>query len=65
MPGASQANGRGIDWSRVSPRGQAIARTVVTSASQGNSREEIANGLGTSPFWVSKRIAELRELDAT
>jgi hypothetical protein len=51
---------REIDWSRVSPRGMAIVRLVATSASQGWTATEIAQGLATTRPWVLNRLAELR-----
>ena len=49
------------DWSTLSVRGQAILRTVATSASEGFSTVEIARGFGTSKRWVSDCLDELRE----
>jgi DNA-binding Lrp family transcriptional regulator len=49
------------DWTTLSVRGQAILRTVATSASQGYSTVEIARGFKTSKRWVSDRLDELRE----
>jgi DNA-binding CsgD family transcriptional regulator len=49
-----------IDWTMLSPRGQAILRTVASPLSEGYSSTEIARGLGTSTHWVSKRLNELR-----
>ena len=46
---------------RGSRSGQAILRTVATSASQGFSATEIGRGLGTSKFWVCDRLDELRD----
>jgi hypothetical protein len=56
---------RKIDWNSVSPRGQAIARTVATSASQGWTTMEISEGFRSegfeiSLFWVRSRLIELR-----
>ena len=44
----------------LSPRRQAILRTVGISISQGYSPVEIARELGTSSSWVLNRLDELR-----
>jgi hypothetical protein len=49
-----------IDWTLLSPRGQAILRTIAIPLSQGWTKTEIASGLGTSKRWVSYRMGELR-----
>ena len=49
-----------IDWSRLSPRAQAILRTIAIPISAGYSPGEVANMLGTSTSWVSNRMLELR-----
>jgi len=49
-----------IDWTKVSPRGQAIARQIGTRLSEGYSPTEIGIEFGTSTKWVLTRIAELR-----
>jgi DNA-binding CsgD family transcriptional regulator len=59
-PGLSVSMSNAIDWTTLSPRAQAILRTVATPISQGFSLVEIARELGTSPSWVSSRIQELR-----
>jgi DNA-binding NarL/FixJ family response regulator len=49
-----------IDWTRLSPQGQAILRQIARPISNGFSKTEIATRLGTSPKWVSDRLSELR-----
>jgi DNA-binding NarL/FixJ family response regulator len=49
-----------IDWTSLSPRGQAILRQIARPISNGFSKTEIAARLGTSPKWVSDRLSELR-----
>jgi hypothetical protein len=49
-----------VDWSMLSPRGQAILRTIGIPRSEGYSLREIARQLGTTSFWVSARLVELR-----
>jgi DNA-directed RNA polymerase specialized sigma24 family protein len=66
---ATSANGRNssrstsiaIDWTRLSPRGQAILRLIAIPVSNGCSQTQIALNLGTSTNWVSRRLAELRD----
>jgi hypothetical protein len=50
----------GIDWTRLSPRSQAILRQIAHPISNGFSKREIAQRLGTSTQWVSHRMDELR-----
>jgi DNA-binding NarL/FixJ family response regulator len=50
-----------IDWSMVSPRGQAILRLIVQPISQGFSEREIARELRITRSWVLDRLDELRD----
>jgi DNA-binding NarL/FixJ family response regulator len=49
------------DWTSLTPRGQAILRTIAIPISKGYSEREIGLALGTSTRWVSSRMAELRD----
>jgi hypothetical protein len=49
-----------VNWHALTPRGQAILRTIVLPISAGFSPGEIARDLGTSTSWVSNRLDELR-----
>src|SRR5918995_2545232 len=52
---ASTPTTRDVDWTRLSPRGGAIMRTIVIPLSVGYSTAEIASTLGTSSSWVLNR----------
>lgn len=45
----------------LSPRGQAILRTIGVPTSEGYSPREIARELGTTRRWVCDRLDELRD----
>ena len=49
------------NWTALSIRGQAILRTVATSASQGYSTVEIGQRIRDSKRWVLNCLDELRE----
>ncbi len=50
-----------IHWEQLSPRAQAIARTVATSASQGWTPREIGRGFGISSYSVSEMMGQLHD----
>jgi DNA-binding NarL/FixJ family response regulator len=49
-----------VDWTSLSPRGQAILRLIIHPISNGYSVREVARELGTTKRWVSDRLDELR-----
>jgi DNA-binding CsgD family transcriptional regulator len=50
-----------VDWTRLSPRGTAIARQIGSRLLEGYSPREIGRQLGTTTRWVSNRLDELRD----
>jgi DNA-binding NarL/FixJ family response regulator len=57
---ASQTIPGDVDWSKLSPRGQAILRLIAIPHSEGWRVREIAEQLGTTASWVSIRLSEFR-----